>query len=215
MHRSRISPLLFAALIVASVQSIADTPPPIVPFNAETWKSASKEKPTTGVRMGSLHVMFEKTTLDDVRKAALIGEISEKGDAAGNVLWLCYTNLTATPIERIWVSSNGEMGGPEHVVDGVSAQYLPNGHATRDCPVLPENLKPLSLDQNLWLNSTESEVLNKLGAASHTVGLWRSYDYQGKMPGKCGGGYDVLNNLLLRIENGQVVFLNASQVTSC
>jgi hypothetical protein len=104
------------------------------------------------------------------------------------------------------------MGGPKHFVTRVSAELLPNGSATADCPALPSHLKPLSLDGKLWLGTPE----RKLGAPSYQKGAWRSYNFEGKAPGNCGGGgFDVLSWLLLRFKNGYVHSLHAGQVTSC
>jgi hypothetical protein len=165
--------------------------------------------------MGSLHVLLEKTTLDDVRRAASAGDIAHQGDAGGSVYWLCYTDSSSTPVQRIWIIT-GEMGGPKHVVTNISAQLLPNGTATTDCPALPPNLKPLSLDHHIWLNTSASNVLTRLGAPSYQKGPWRSFDYRAKVPGNCEGeGFDLMSGLLLRFEKGRVTSLRVYQVTSC
>ncbi len=216
MHRHCFSAIPFVILIAASAHSFASTPPPGTPFNAITWKATLKTKPSTGVRMGSLHVRLEKTTLDDVRHAASAGDIAHQGDAGESIYWLCYTNSGSTPVERIWIIAHGEMGGSEHFVTSISAQLLPNGNATTDCPALPLNLKPLSLDHYIWLNTSASDVLTRLGTPSYQKGPWRSFDYQGKVPGNCeGGGFDLMSGLLLRFEKGRVTFLHVDQVTSC
>ena len=203
-------------LVVTSVTSSAETPPQKSPFEDKSWNATLKDKPTSGLRMGSLHVQFEKTTLNDVREAASTGEIVHQGDAGDSIYWLCYTNLNAKQVERIWVISHGEMGGLDHSITLVSAQLMPNGKATADCPALPAKLKPLSLDNHLWLNSPASDVLKKLGAPSYQKGPWLSYDYQGKVPGNCeGGGFDLVNWLLVRVGKERVTSLHAGQVTSC
>ena len=166
--------------------------------------------------MGTLYVRFEKTTLDDVRRAAAVGDIAHRGDAGGSAYWLCYTSVGKTEVERIWVVSHGEMGGPEHYVTGVRADVSTNGRATADCPALPDNLKPLSLDREVWLGLSERTAARRLGASSFRKGAWRSYDFQGKVPGKCeGGAFDLSVSLLLHFQNGRVNALQAGQATSC
>jgi hypothetical protein len=175
-----------------------------------------KKKPSTGVRMGSFSVRLEKTTLDEVRRAASVGDIAHQGDAGESAYWLCYTNSTPTQVERIWIIAHGEMGGREHRITNISAELMPNGSATSDCPALPTNMKPLSLDNGLWLNATTSAAKAKLGAPSYQKGSWRSYDFQGKVPGNCESeGFDLLSWLWLYFNNGRVNSLRVGQVTSC
>jgi hypothetical protein len=216
MNRRRLGQLLPGILFGTAFASFAQTPPPAGPFDAITWKAASKEIPSSGVRMGTLFVRFEKTTLDDVRRAASAGDIAHRGDAGESAHWLCYTSVGKTEVERIWVISHGEMGGPEHYVTDVSAERLPNGSAAADCPALPDNLEPLSLDNHLWLGASESAATRTLGASSFRKGAWRSYDFQGKVPGNCaGGGFDLSASLLLHFQKGRVDSLHVGQVTSC
>jgi hypothetical protein len=216
MNRYRRRALLLAILVSASVSSFAETPPPIAPFDAITWKATMKQKPSTGLRMGAFRVRFERTTLDDVRRVASVGEIAHRGDAGESAYWLCYTIPGAAQAERIWIVAHGEMGGREHYITNISAEFVPNGSATADCPALPNNLKPLSLDNRLWLGASEGTALAKLGAPSYKKGAWRSYDFQGKVPGKCeGSGFDLVAWLLLHFQNGRIKSLQVGQVTSC
>lgn len=216
MSYRRLRQFLLGILIVASVNAFAETPPPAAPFDAINWKATIKQRPSTGLHMGTLPVRFEKTTLDDVRRAASTGEIAHRGDAGESVYWLCYTNLGVTQVERIWVVADGEMGGPEHYITNIRAELLPNESATADCPALPNSLKPLSLENHLWLGASKAGATTKLGAPSFQKGAWRSYDFQGKVPGNCqGGGFDLLVSLLLHFQNGHVNSLQIGQVTSC
>lgn len=216
MNRHRVCAIALVILTTASLNSFAGTPPPIAPFDAITWKATMKKRPSASVRMGSFRVRFEETTLDDVRRAARIGDLAHQGDAGESAYWLCYTNMTATVVERIWIIAHGEMGAPKHFVTNISAELLPIGGATPDCPALPKSLKPLSLDNSLWLNASLGDVHSRLGTPSYRKGPWRSYDYQGKVPGKCEGeGFDLMNWLWLRFDKGRVKSLFVGQVTSC
>lgn len=216
MNRHHRRAIVLSALISASLSSLAETPPPIAPFDAIIWKATMKRKPSTGLQMGVFRVRFERTTLGDVRRAASVGEIAHRGDAAESAYWLCYTNSGATQPERIWIVANGEMGGSAHHITNVSAELVPNGIATADCPELPDKLKPLSLDNRLWLGASEGAALAKLGAPSYKKDAWQSYDFQGKVPGKCEGeGFDLTAWLLLHFQSGRVNSLQVGQVTSC
>lgn len=216
MNRYRRRAILLAALVSASLSSFAETLPPVAPFDAITWKATMKRKPSTGLQMGEFRVRFERTTLDDVRRAASLGEIAHRGDAGESAYWLCYTSAGATQTERVWIISHGEMGGSEHHITNISAELMPNGIATADCPALPNRLQPLSLDNRLWLGASEGAALAKLGAASYKKDAWQSYDFQGKVPGKCeDGSFDLSVWLLLHFQNGRVNSLQVGQVTSC
>lgn len=175
-----------------------------------------KRKPSAGLQMGTFRVRFERTTLDDVRHAASVGEIARRGDAHESAYWLCYTNPGETQTERLWIVAHGEMGGDKHYVTNISAELVPNGNATADCPALPNNLKPLFLDNRLWLGGSEGAALAKLGAPSYQKDAWRSYDFQGKVSRKCeGGSFDLGAWLLLHFHNGRINSLQVGQVTSC
>jgi hypothetical protein len=216
MSYRQLRQFLLGIIVIASINAFAETPPPATPFDAMNGRAAIKQRASTGLHMGTLLVRSEKTTLDDVRRAASVGAIAHRGDAGESAYWLCYTNLGATQVERIWVVADGEMGGPEHYITHISAALQPNGGATADCPALPNSLKPLSLDNHLWLGASKTYATTKLGAPSFQKGAWQSYDFQGKVPGSCqGGGFDLLASLLLHFQNGHINSLQVGQLTSC
>lgn len=206
---------LLIVLISTTIVSAAQTPP-VTPFGANEWKPTMKRTPSTGIRMGAFRVRFEETTLYDVRQAASLGVLGHTGDAGESVYWLCYTVEGNTQAERLWLISDGEMGGPQHNVTGVSATRLPRGIATAGCPALPENLKPLSLDNDLWLGASREAATSRLGRFSLQNDAWGSYDFEGKVAGDCAGsGYDFSASLLLHFEHGRAEQLHFRQVTSC
>ncbi|MFZ1626056.1 MAG: hypothetical protein WAU48_14910 [Gammaproteobacteria bacterium] len=204
---------LVATGVLLSLPAFAATPPPEIAFEM-TWNATVQSKPATGLTMGLFKVTFEESTLDQVKNAALAGHIEHKGDAGESTYWLCYTNQTKNGTERIWIIAHGEMGGPDHAIGRVSAEPTAASGGTNDCPALPAKMQPVSLDNGLWLNTPETAV-NKLGKPSNKSGAWRSYEHQGKVPGECEGGFDVLNWLQLKTSKGRVVTLHAGQVTSC
>jgi hypothetical protein len=215
MNLRLIRSTVFVGVVCACLNSFAETPPPVSPFDAITWEPTLKARPSSGIRMGSFRVRFEKTTLDEVRHAASIGDIAHRGDAGESTYWLCYTNVALTRVERIWIIAS-EMGGSKHHVSHISAELVPEEGATRDCPALPDKMKPLSLESGLWLNASESNARKRLGRPSYKKGPWQSFDYQSKIPGNCeGGGFDFLNWVLLRFDGGRVNTVHAGQVTSC
>ena len=168
--------------------------------------------PSNSARFGLLLVELERTTLAEIRRAAGTGILSHKGDAGESIYWLCYTRKVVPA--RLWVVSHGEMGGPAHAVTEVIVKRVNSPAQTSDCPSLPSGMRPVSFDMPVWLGSTEVG-LGPLGKPSHQSGSWRSYDYESKVPGKCDGGFDRLNSLMLHSVRGTVESIYLSQATSC
>ena len=196
------------------LSAVALTPPGL-PFGNRTWKATLRDKASTGVILGKLRVLFEKTTLDDVRRGTASGAIEHRGDAAESIYWLCYSIVGHG--ERIWIVSHGEMGGDRHAITGIRAQIVPEVRATPECPALPEGFRPVALDTGLWLGASVSEVRKRFDQPSHRSGARWSYDYQGKAQGGCedNGGFNVMNWLVFEFGKGKVISLFAGQNTSC
>lgn len=204
--------VLFGLLAGIVASATAGTPPPEQPTRG--WNSSLTKEPTGGIYLGSYGITFEKTTLDDVVRATALGSIAHKGDAGESVYWLCYT---LSDQDRLWIISDGEMGGSEHAITGFTAQRLRGVELSSDCPVLPANFLHISLDADIWLGSSNRDLFRAFGPPSLTDGPIQSYDFETKIPGigKCGGGYDRLNWLLTELDHGQIAVIYAGQVTSC
>lgn len=201
----------FLAVAAMSISALAATPPPAIELEPR-WNATQKALPVLGLVMGSLRITFEETTLDQVRNAAGAGAIAHQGDAGESIYWLCFTNESRG--ERIWIVAHGEMGGPEHAIGQVSAEPSVGAQATKECPALPKGMQPFALDNGLWLGAPESKVA-ELGVPSNSAGAWRSFEYQGKVPGDCEGGFDLMNWLRIKTDKGRIISLHAGQVTSC
>jgi len=206
------SSLFFGSFSIAFIATAA-VPPPRGAFDAVEWPASLKEAPSTSATFGAFVIQFENTTLAQVMNEASIGTIAHQGDAGDSVYWLCYTQPGVGV--RIWIISNGEMGGDRHVVTSVVAEQLKTAQSSTNCPALPAQLRPVSLANHLWLGSTDVDIQRVFGMPSHQDGTWRTYDFQGKRQGKCEGGYDVYNWLWTRSDKGRVTRIDAGQVTSC
>lgn len=203
-------------LVLLSGIVLAETKIPELPFSSIRWKPISKNKPATILKMGSLEVTLERTPLSTILNTANRGEILHRGDAGESIYWLCYTVQGSVQHERIWILSHGEMGGSNHSVTGVTAQALKTNEVTKDCPSLPNDLQPISFEKNFWLGMSQEEAQKILGTPSHDAGSWKSFNYQGKAPGNCSpDGFDELNWLVFRTEQGKLTTIHAGQVTSC
>lgn len=216
MRRLQLSTASLLILGGAFGIAYAATTPPAISFSAQLHKATLHTAPAGELTMGRLRIQLEKTSLHDVLAAASAGAIEHQGDAGASTYWICYTNVNSTFAERIWIVSDAEMGGEGRLVTGVSAQRLNGGEASADCPALPAALRPVALEHGVWLDTPPPAVRQKLGNASFRSGNMESFEYEGKVPGRCeGGGFDRTNSLLLRIEKGRIDFLRLAQVTSC
>lgn len=188
--------------------------PPQLPIE-RMWAPSLSKQPSTGAMLGNFRITFEKTTLSEVMLAVLGGTVLHEGDAGGNVYWLCYSNPGVGYIDRIWIQSSGEMGGPDQVATEITAERLHNTKPTADCPVLPANIRSVSLDGRLWLGVPEQTVESVLGSPSIRRSPWRSFDFQAKVAGACQGGFDLTSWLVTKAENDRVALISAGQITSC
>jgi hypothetical protein len=165
--------------------------------------------------LGDFRITFEKTTLSEVILAVPGGTVLHEGDAGDSVYWLCYSNPGVGYIDRIWIQSSGEMGGPDQAVTEITAERVHNSRPSADCPLLPVNMGSVAFDGRLWLGVAEKTVESVLGPPSLRHGSWRSFDFQGKVAGGCQGGFDLTSWLVTKTESDHVALIAAGQITSC
>jgi hypothetical protein len=171
--------------------------------------------PARGVLLGDFRITFEETALEAARVRIGSGTVFHRGDAAASEYWLCYTVVTPRQSARMWIVSNAEMGAG--TVTEIAAISVSSSEPSDDCPLLPSELIPVTLDSTLWLGTSATDLARTLGKPSHVSLSWQSYDFEAKVEdnGKCEGGYDRIDALDVRLRHGLVVALSAGQVTSC
>lgn len=171
MFRSVLLSLVsLLAWIPAGFPNDATTPPLLTPEEVEEREREgiapnTDRMPATGLHLGQFRIDFERTRLVEVALAIPSGPLSESGQDHGYFYWLCYT-LEQAQQQRLWITSDGEFGGPERAMDGAIATALPEGEgATADCPLLPPKYYPVSLDDGVWLGLTRLELAAKFPSA--------------------------------------------------
>ncbi len=171
-----------------------------------------QKDPVRQIRLGKFTATFERTTLDEIRKAVRAGSIDHAGEAGGSQYWICYS----LPGQRVWLISNGEMGGPDHVLTQVHAVSGSGFRRTAACPLLPKRFRPVLFDFG-WLGSGRKRILKTLGAPSGTPGNLLIYLYEGTRSETSGGEHlewDVTTYVEAAIVKGAVASLYVSHVTS-
>ena len=203
--------------LAIAATSVANTPPPSVDFPSDIPSAANKAtvKPVDELRMGTMSVKLEATSLATVRDTVGLGIIQHQGDASESLFWLCYTAGESQRRFRVWIESSGEMGGPDQAVTGVAAEFVDGETKAPDCPLLPSRFRPLAFSHGVWLGDTRSAVTKALGIAPTKMGSWLFVGFEGKVPGKCEGGFDLLNSIALKVQSDRVMRIQADQVTSC
>lgn len=216
--------LTIAALLCGSEAKADETPlpPPDLPANAAGAATLAR-MPASRLRLGALDIVLEETTLARVQEALGAGTIAERGAAGERILWLCYTIEGEHGRQRLWLVSSGELGGADHVVDGIAAAFVPAGAPVpASCPLLPARLT-LALDREIWLGLTRDELIRRLGKPSQERGAALDFAYDGGI--KLAGGepssadeqeldLDVTSNLRVELSDGRATRLWASKITN-
>src|SRR5580658_8732493 len=99
--------------VLSGAAALPGISPPVIDETISEPETAWRavRKPSEGLAMGPLKIVFEDTTLPEVMSTIKSGSIKHQGDAAGSVYWLCYTALNHGDNVRIWIEASGEMGG--------------------------------------------------------------------------------------------------------
>jgi hypothetical protein len=180
MSASRFIKLFsLASMTLCMVPVGAKTPPPEPPTHVG-YKGGTLNSPDMGASMGAMHIQFEKTRLRDIWETTLTGEVSHQGDAGDSESWLCFTARQSQQTERIWIVSDGEMGGTDQVVTALVAETIPKGAATKDCPMLPSKFTPIVFDNGVWLGQSSNELNRLLSGDILNRQSWGLWNFEGK-----------------------------------
>jgi len=176
--------------------------------------------PASSLLLGTVEIAFDRTTLGNAMEQIKAGKIQNQGDAGESLYWLCYSNRTMTGWEQIWLLSHGEMGGDEHVIYGIAAKVSLSRPPVSSCPVLPDNLRPVQLDNGLWLGAQMEEMRQKLGKPSLEQKDWLYYQSRRELVGdprakdfRTEKIYE-RGSISVRAANGKVVELWATRQTT-
>jgi hypothetical protein len=192
---------------LAPEQEAGDDSVPPTLDTAETWVANDSVDPVTPVRLGTLKIVFEKTTLAQVRERAGSGTVFHHGDAAESLNWLCYALPQDGFVDILWLSSSEMADGT--VVDGLTAFRFPTlPPQFKDCSPFPRQFAPARLADGTWLGTSASEVRRAYGSPRIKPSSWE-YFYEGSK-----GKFDITSSLAFKMEHDTVVGIDMGRVTS-
>ena len=203
MLRMTIAAAAMAAVSfgVARAQSCCEPPSWDWIQNAET--SSTGVTPPSTAMLDDFTITFEQTTLAEVAEFAG-GDMSHAGEMATSQYWLCYTLADA----RVWVISNGEMGGTDHVVTGVAVAADPSGAEFDGCPAADFASMTVSGD---GLGSDAAALEAAFGAVAATTD--RGSVYFSMVPAD-NPDFTVVFAAGAQFENDAVLTLQVSHITA-
>ena len=213
----RITLAVIVSLLLISTPAAAEPMAPPFKSDGSTPARTLRKPPSVNLRLGSLLIQFERTTLHDIQRAVGSGQIAHRGDAGDSTYWLCYEGKANSNPVRLWLIA-GEIDGPEHTISVIQLQdALPGSALSADCPLLPPRLQPINLGRAALLGFKSAAAVAKLGEPSSKATEALTYFYLGKVPGTYEGKpaeFDRINFLELRLSAGKVVGIVASQSTT-
>jgi hypothetical protein len=213
---ARLSLTLFFAGVLLPAVASAQEVPPTSPLR-DVAPMTLKTPPVATLRMGSLVVALDRSTLPSVQRTIASGVMSHAGDASESTHWLCYSLGAPGARQRMWLLSSDELGGPEHTIYGVVAKAIDRAVASPTCPELPRQFNPVALDVGLWVASGEREARARLGRPSVADGPWLHFIAKRALVGDPravawgGGPFYESGSMSLRLRQGHVEELWATK----
>ncbi|MDR3175056.1 MAG: hypothetical protein LBU06_00760 [Desulfovibrio sp.] len=205
----RLSTYFLIFQMICATQAISgDFLPPETPEDVPGNNTLS-EPPVKTISLGDFIIPLEKITLKEIQDTIGSGVIHHRGDAGGSLDFLCYSSKSAG---RIWIAS-GELGGNEHIVSTIYANDDTELGNSSDCPELPAQFQPMSINESTWIGSSVDQLEKHFGPPSAEKEFWLFYSYLGKILVN-RLDMDRLAVLSVRIKNGKIVTLSVSQVTT-
>ena len=202
--------------LAASGGVIASDPPKPV-SKAQLAGSALLGSAVLGFALGGYHVSFGSSKLSELgmRFSNNLIEHSQS-DTGGGMSWLCFTILGDRYRQRIWVVSDDEFGGTEKLVTGV--YVVPIGKNVGETTVCPKlSLKRASLDNGVWLNSSQRQLAVATDAPEVAAKGWWRYSYMGTASLAVRGSnrhFDVSSWIDVRMVHGRADAVMATTIFS-
>jgi len=169
--------------------------------------------PLTGLTIGSMHVRFGVTTLNEIQDVMGDGAIVEQSRTGRHLL--CYSIPTGNTWERLWLISKDRSGGIDIDlrVSEIQAVQARTNALSLDCPVPSASYHPLHFDRGLWLGEPRQGLIELLGRPAQANGGEWSYVYDSPQSGR-QGSHHVVSLVQAQLDDGKVSAIVASQIAT-
>jgi hypothetical protein len=195
--------LVFLFLFIA-IPLFAKQVPPDSGVEAITVPATLKDDIFKSIKLGGKTIIFEHTTLSDIKNTIGFGEITKSIADGSSQYSLCYS----TEHETIWFISHGGMGGSDH-----SLTQLHAISKNLKCPTLN-----LAIETNFgWLNMDTSSIKKHAGLPSGISNNMFKYFYEGETQIKHGNvlyDYIVFGYAEIKFTHNKASTIYVSHVTS-
>lgn len=198
---------LLSTELAASDDKLSGLPSLVLGGQTATAQTLQFDTPFENqVNAGSLTIVLEKTTLDDI-KATFGGNVRSRSVEGLSIGWLCYELETGDLPRRIWLVANGRDAATpgEKPVTFISTEEVSDNADRCDTPTVA--LAPLLLPVPTLKDGTEA--LEKRFGAAPKQGMVR---YSHEQPGE--QNTTVMQSLVYRLKDGRIDGIAFTQVTS-
>jgi hypothetical protein len=163
-----------------------------------------------GFRLGRLRVDFEKTNWPAFFRQTGALKLRKQGDAAESEEWTCLTIVRGQMRFQIWLDSD-ELGGGS--ISGVTA-YTGVHWPLSECPIKDPGPGPIGLGNGLWIATTKSDIISRLGQPTAVHGAALIYDFEADVRDPKLGEGATSGRLIFEIHSGRTTRLSATRGTS-
>ncbi|MGF6176391.1 hypothetical protein [Ensifer sp. 4252] len=198
---------LLSTELAASDDKLSGLPSLVLGGQTATAQTFQFETPFNNlVNAGSLSIVLEKTTLDEV-KATFGGDIRSRSVEGLSIGWLCYELSTGDLPRRIWFVANGRDGAApaEKPVTFISTEEVADEADKCDTPTVA--LAPLLLPVPTLKDGTDA-LEKRFGAAPKQGMVRYAHQQQGEQ------NTMVMQSLVYRLKGGQIDGIAFTQITS-
>jgi hypothetical protein len=205
--------LLWVCFVVTSATAALAAGLPYIPITRDNATSSLRQNGiVNGLRLGIINIKLEATLLSQLRRNFPNLKLRTQSDASESETWLCFTLATRQGRVQVWPSS-GEVGGGEFI-DGVYAQ---GGESwpLKDCPIIDIGNGAIGIDGRIWIGTSKSSLLRRLGRPSSTSGQVMIYNYQVAIRDPRLGECWITEELLFDMKDSRVSRLSVTKDTGC
>jgi hypothetical protein len=163
-----------------------------------------------GLRLGQIQITFENTRWTDLEQRLGPLKMRRQGDGGETQDWTCFTVTTPAGQHQVWLDG-GELQGGEYA-DGVTAQ-AGAPWPIRECPVVDPGRGAVALDNGVWIGTSKSEVIQRLGRPTAMLAGSFIYDFEAPVRDRNGDGA-IVGRLIFQFRGHRVHRLQANKDTS-